>query len=185
MASRSEVFAALVSERAYQDDKWEDLDKVNNLQDFVTYIQKYAGSFDPTWSNEQILANFRKVAALGVVAMEKFGAPQREGYKIDISVETVEEPVFLKTLSDEELQALVKQGQESTKVEFNKWYRVNEIERAYIYFHEGKSCYICVKDVRAFSVSSSGNHRLIDARGTEHFVKAGWHCLTVPKAEVL
>lgn len=204
-----DVVGALISERAYQDQKWDD--KETKLQDYITYIQKYVGLFDPTWTDAEILDNFRKVTALGVAAMEKFGAPQREGYKCEFIVTSTEElklspdtslddgcphcdeekcdyiPYGFVKLTPEELDALVKDGQVVKVIERGIWYRVNETKRTYVFDTPAETCgseHHFTK-VRAFAVMPSGGHRLIDDEGTGYYVQPGWRTLIVHDLETV
>lgn len=88
MSTRSQVYAALNSERAYQDKRWsaeeygaEAIDR--SLDEFILYIQQYAAEAGAlaTHGDEAEALNFvRKVGALCVGCMERHGAPQREGF---------------------------------------------------------------------------------------------------------
>lgn len=86
--TRQEVYTLLDGERAYQNTRWPDdpSEKVSQKQTplhFVVYMQEYlnkatqglVGTSDPGYP--KLLDNIRKVSALGVAAMEKFGAPAR------------------------------------------------------------------------------------------------------------
>lgn len=80
-AKRQEVFNALEGERHYQLRKWGNLDERNSVGDFLVYMQRelnkardaYYGPDAPNGA----LDGIRKVTAVGVAAMERFGAPQR------------------------------------------------------------------------------------------------------------
>lgn len=86
MATRDEVYAALDSERAYQDDKWggRPHDDQEGIGNFLVYIRRYLRKAEDALTdasdNEQAMHAIRKVTALGVVAMEVHGAPRRKGY---------------------------------------------------------------------------------------------------------
>jgi hypothetical protein len=193
MASFNQVCAALKSERNYQDKRWGDnLDLVNGLEDYVGYMRNYMTRIDPNASAHDILEGMRKVAAIGVKAMEVFGAPQRNGFPVcgegpgPGCNEQCPKMNVIQELSSEQLDALCKDAQESTKIEQNRWYRVTETERIYAYdTFAGKQVTYTFHDIRAFCISSSGAHRLIDKYGTVYFVKSGWTVLAVPKAEVV
>lgn len=195
-----EVMASILSERGYQAEKWKNLDPTNTLDDFVTYIQKYANSFDPTWSDQEKLDNFRKVAALGFAAMEFFGAPQREGF--EVKFERIPPDCFPSEcntgkacdqcpmdegqlpLAPEDLDVLVQDGQVAKVVERGVYYRVNETERTYLYDEDdGETTLHTFYDVRAFAVMPTGGHRLIDKYGTGFYVQPGWTVLEVPNCE--
>lgn len=89
MTPRSEVYAALDSEREYQDAKG-----VANggephrheLESFVLYMEDYMhqlrNQLSRIWCSDgkpprEALDTLRKVTALGVAAMEQHGAPRR------------------------------------------------------------------------------------------------------------
>ena len=85
MTPRDEVYRALDSERAYQDDKFGDGRDATDrsLDEFILYIKQYADEAGAltTHENEEEALNFvRKVGALCVGCMERCGAPQREGF---------------------------------------------------------------------------------------------------------
>lgn len=80
-AQRQEVFQALESERQYQVGKWGDLDERNSVGDFLVYMQRELNKardayYGPDQPNNA-LDGIRKVTAVGVAAMERFGAPKR------------------------------------------------------------------------------------------------------------
>lgn len=71
------IFKLIDAERIYQEDKWGDeFDEKNTINDWVTYICRYASNAAfPTEpgkpiDNEQVKAAFVKVAALAVAALE-------------------------------------------------------------------------------------------------------------------
>lgn len=75
---RSDVLAALESERAYQGQKWGEADTMNNVGDFILYMEREiekarAAYIAPNAPVEAAMAGIRKVATIGVAAMEKFG----------------------------------------------------------------------------------------------------------------
>lgn len=88
---RTEVYAAIDSEREYQNKRWgktpEELTGHNphTVTEWLAYMQHYVNeglalattSNDPE-ASQLALAFARKVAALGVVCMEQHGAPKRE-----------------------------------------------------------------------------------------------------------
>ena len=90
---RKEVYAAIDSERDYQDFRWQGTKSSNveshsrdaldrTLDEFALYIQGYANELAKiasTTDNPRGKLNFvRKVAGLCVGAMEAHGAPHRE-----------------------------------------------------------------------------------------------------------
>lgn len=90
-ASRAEVFAALDSERAYQDAKGVEtsgVPHVHSVEEFALYMDDYMTELkhvlSRVWGAEgpkQALHIVRKVTALGVSCMETNGAPPREGFE--------------------------------------------------------------------------------------------------------
>lgn len=73
---QEDVFESLSQEREYQIQKWGDLDESNNVADFLAYMKRYLDKAfldnhprQPEFSMEHV----RKMTALGVAAMEKFG----------------------------------------------------------------------------------------------------------------
>jgi hypothetical protein len=83
MPQVQEVFAAIEAERQYQEDTWGDLDKRNNVGDFILYMQRYlkeAAVANNPDQPEKSLDAIRKVVTIGVAAMERHGVVRREGY---------------------------------------------------------------------------------------------------------
>lgn len=84
---RAEAFAAINSERAYQDDKFSGkshsaIDRT--LDEFILYIKQYADEAGALTTHEnpaEALHFVRKVAALCVGCMETHGAPLRVGFE--------------------------------------------------------------------------------------------------------
>jgi hypothetical protein len=78
---RQEVYKIIDGERFYQDSKWEDLDKINNVSDFMIYMQNYLNKAmvanNPV-QNRESLDNLRKVVSIGIGCFEKFGVPERQ-----------------------------------------------------------------------------------------------------------
>ena len=84
--SRRDVYKAIDSERAYQNEKW---DRDHTVTEYILYMEHYleearkrASTKDlkvPIHHND-VMDFIRKVTALGVVCMEQNGAPHREGY---------------------------------------------------------------------------------------------------------
>ena len=92
MVTRAEVYAALDSERSYQNVRWNrDTTETGgiheNLADWILYMQDYlieavhqlSRNGEPG-ATQMALNTVRKVTALGVAAMEQLGAPRRDGY---------------------------------------------------------------------------------------------------------
>ena len=81
MATRGEVYEALDSEREYQIRKWGDLDDRNAIGDFLIYmereLQKARDSYYSPDEPRGVLDGIRKVTAIGVATLEKYGAPKR------------------------------------------------------------------------------------------------------------
>ena len=89
MPSREEVYAALDSERAYQESrKSNEQGKEHSVGEFLVFMQSYLTEAQNvnsrTWGpkcDPATLAVVRKVVALGVACMEANGAPEREGFE--------------------------------------------------------------------------------------------------------
>lgn len=92
-ATRRQVFAAINSERAYQDDlrakNGDDPSERERktLEQFGYYMEDYLREMKTqlsrTWgptAYDAALDTMRKVTAMGVAAMETWGAPQRPGF---------------------------------------------------------------------------------------------------------
>lgn len=89
MATRTEVYEAINTERTYQDSRWNanttSTEGKHSVTEFLVYMQDYVNEAlhvvtrngEPYASNAA-LDIVRKVAALGVVCMEQHGAPKRE-----------------------------------------------------------------------------------------------------------
>jgi hypothetical protein len=90
MVDRSEVYAAIDSERAYQNagagnaQRHPDADKAMTPGEFILCMEKCLADARDAWykpnGGQASLPFVRKVAALGVQCMELHGAPHREGY---------------------------------------------------------------------------------------------------------
>ena len=91
-ASRSEVYAVIDGERAYQKDRWEghvdvtsghtDLED-RRIDEWILYMEEYlskARHASVHGDELEGLHMIRKVTSLGVACMEACGAPKREGY---------------------------------------------------------------------------------------------------------
>lgn len=80
---RTDVYAAIDSERDYQDKKWggQPHDVAHSLGDWITYMQHHLNRATEALSTQttehNALAAVRKVTALGVACMEQIGAPIR------------------------------------------------------------------------------------------------------------
>jgi hypothetical protein len=95
VTDRSEVYAALDSERAYQDQRWTasntkgspDQKRQHSIEEWITYMEDYLSDAKHILSREEYPACderavqiMRKVTAMGVACMENHGAPRREGF---------------------------------------------------------------------------------------------------------
>ncbi len=88
-ATRAEAYAALDSERAYQEmRKQRDQGSEHSVDEFLLYVIEYTDQARhiaaTTWGPDaklKTLAALRKVGGLVVAAMEAHGAPQREGFE--------------------------------------------------------------------------------------------------------
>ena len=88
---RSDIYAAIESERAYQNSLWKDPahpEHSNPLEigEFILLIEEYAMKARKEWSEESkpevaALNTIRKIAGIAVNCMEQHGAPQREGFE--------------------------------------------------------------------------------------------------------
>jgi hypothetical protein len=81
-STRQEVYAAIDSERNYQDLKWEDFDDSNNHpSDWILYIDEHISRAKKAIYNSHNMATFaneiRKIAALSVACMENHGVLYR------------------------------------------------------------------------------------------------------------
>jgi hypothetical protein len=86
-ATRAEVYAALDSERAYQDARWNNDASPHKksveawlvyMQDYLTEAFRQISREDDAVAKPKALATIRKITAMGVAAMENIGAPHRE-----------------------------------------------------------------------------------------------------------
>jgi len=88
-AKLSDVFEAIISEREYQDRRWNSKTTISSgqheLESFVLYIEDYIREMKTILSRtaqqeayEKSAHIMRKIAALTVAAMEQHGAPLRE-----------------------------------------------------------------------------------------------------------
>jgi hypothetical protein len=90
MTSRADVYAAINSERDYQEMrvKRDQGNPFHSLEEFILFMDFYLTETkrvaSTTWGPEAKPATLefvRKVVALGVAAMEHHGAPQRKGFE--------------------------------------------------------------------------------------------------------
>jgi hypothetical protein len=88
MATRKEVYAALDSERDYQDKKWNEKTTrskgIHTMEEWLVYMEDYIAEAKHTLSrrpnpecDEIAIHTLRKITAMGVHAMEQLGAPLR------------------------------------------------------------------------------------------------------------
>lgn len=84
--TRQDVFSLLDGERAYQEQRWPDdgtSSQKESPANFHLYMQTYLDEARATLSHNadftytRFMDTIRKVTALGVAAMEKYGAPAR------------------------------------------------------------------------------------------------------------
>ena len=89
MTSRTDVYAAIDSERAYQDNLWPDGEGAGSnkmsIGEFLLLAEEYIAKARAAWVVEKrpeinALNIMRKVAGIAVNCMEQHGAPRREGY---------------------------------------------------------------------------------------------------------
>jgi hypothetical protein len=92
MATRAEVYAAVDSERVYQDSRWNasttpTLGKHPTIEPWLVYLQNYlTEAFNQVSrqpepkATQDGLNTIRKLAGMCVSAMEALGAPRREGF---------------------------------------------------------------------------------------------------------
>lgn len=85
MRARQAAYAAINSERDYQDNKFRGAREATDrtLDEFILYIKQYAseaGALSTHGDEDEALEFVRKVGALCVGCMEKHGAPRREGF---------------------------------------------------------------------------------------------------------
>ncbi len=88
---QSDIYAAIESERAYQDALWKDSEHPEHsnpltIGEFILLIEEYAMKARKEWSEEPkpeiaALNTIRKIAGIAVNCMEQHGAPQREGFE--------------------------------------------------------------------------------------------------------
>lgn len=90
MAARIQVYAAIDSERAYQNDKYPVVNGVSaSPEGFLLVLEELLaqaradvtqGKLPPLGDGSAILPHLRKIAAVAVRAMEQHGAVRRERY---------------------------------------------------------------------------------------------------------
>lgn len=91
MTARADVYAAIDSERAYQEHRWsEDTTQSGGthtptewlvyIQDYLTQAFNQASRHPDPVSRNLVLDTIRKIAAMGVACMEQHYAPRREGF---------------------------------------------------------------------------------------------------------
>ena len=89
--SRKDVYAALDSERAYQESRWNasttTSEGKHSFSDWFAYMDDYIAEAKHLLAREarqnaypKVAHIRRKVTAMGVAAMEEHGAPRREGF---------------------------------------------------------------------------------------------------------
>ena len=86
-ATRKEVYAALDSERDYQQERWGPTETkgLHSISEFLLYMQDYLNEAAHIVSREgkrtaypKALEVVRKITAMGVSCMEQHGAPSRQ-----------------------------------------------------------------------------------------------------------
>lgn len=89
--TRADVYAAIDSERAYQDSLWNPettpTEGVHHVASWLTYMRSYldeavnqvSRAADPG-ASEAALETIRKITGMGVACMEQHGAPRRKGF---------------------------------------------------------------------------------------------------------
>lgn len=78
--NRQDVYKILDSEREYQKKKWsENHESQNSLNDYLSYMEFYLQQCQSNLSvTDTKLDNLRKLTAVGIAAMEKFGGNPRD-----------------------------------------------------------------------------------------------------------
>lgn len=71
--TRQEIYSAIETERAYQQEKWgDDFDRRNTPNDWLAYVLKYAGqAVTMPFDNDVFRKTVLKVATLCVAALEQ------------------------------------------------------------------------------------------------------------------
>jgi hypothetical protein len=91
MPLRSEVYAAIDSERRYQDSRWNEHTTTSagkhSFEEWIVYMEDYLAEVKHILSREvaqtaqpKAAHIMRKVTTMGVACMEQLGAPHREGF---------------------------------------------------------------------------------------------------------
>ena len=85
MPSRTQTYAAVDSEREYQESRWPG--HTHEIESYLLYMQDYMNECihvisrsDGSTAYPIALNIIRKVTALGIACMEQHGAPIREGF---------------------------------------------------------------------------------------------------------
>lgn len=80
------VLAAVTAEREYQVRKWGNLDDTNSVGDFILYMERELEKARDAYKNpatitddSTTLAGIRKVATLGIAALERHGVGDMTG----------------------------------------------------------------------------------------------------------
>lgn len=91
-STRAEVYAALDSERAYQESRWNATTTTSegkhSLSEWIAYMEDYLAEAKHLLARvakqtayPDAVHIIRKVTTMGVAAMEEHGAPQRVGFE--------------------------------------------------------------------------------------------------------
>ena len=89
MVNRADVYAAIDTERNYQEQKGKELGwgagqgaSNHSIGDFLTLLRVYVGRADDAYANTvgdaEVLNVIRKIAGICVAGMERHGAPPRK-----------------------------------------------------------------------------------------------------------
>lgn len=94
MTPRNEVYAALDSERDYQESRWNpstttsegkhSFEEWFTLEDYIAEAKHLLSRGAQQDTHAAAAATMRKVTAMGVAAMEQHGAPQRAGFEHEV-----------------------------------------------------------------------------------------------------
>lgn len=78
--ARRNAFAAISSERDYQDTKW--VGHRHEVGAYLTMLRTYLHEAEEAWTrssgDEEALKGIRKIGGIAVACMEEHGAPMRE-----------------------------------------------------------------------------------------------------------
>lgn len=88
---RADVYAAIDSERAYQQSRWNPTTTTSegrhSFSEWIAYMEDYLTEAKHVLAREakqtadpKVAHIMRKVTTMGVAAMEQLGAPRREGF---------------------------------------------------------------------------------------------------------